>query len=161
MIANAGRGRVGDFMVLGPNGIEDAPNKPMYMQIVLGGTPHRHRGFGFWHINDKDELYLPLPAETLGEPGHFVIMMQMATGEESERYGWYCIQCSTMLFEREYEIAEEGLDGFWDAMLQAVRAFNSDIKNRTCPECGAVHPPAFGWNPALDTPEEREARGTW
>ena len=50
---------------------------------------------------------------------------------------------------------------FWDQQLKLVRAFNADEGLRTCSECGHVHPPAYGFYPKDDNPEERAQREAW
>ena len=42
--------------------------------------------------------------------------------------------------------------------MKRVRAFNADAQLRICPNCGAVHPPIYGFHAEADTPEERAAR---
>ena len=46
-------------------------------------------------------------------------------------------------------------------LAAAVRGFNAETTSRRCPNCGFVHPPAYGLDAASDTPEEQEARATW
>jgi hypothetical protein len=54
-----------------------------------------------------------------------------------------------------------GLNGFFKGSENAVRTYNSDVRYRTCPECGHVNPMGYCWNPAKDTAEERAARALW
>jgi hypothetical protein len=130
--------------------------------VTTGGTPHRvAHNFGFWHVNDMDELYLPLPSLP-GDPlGHMVVIQETPLGNEGESFAWYCEDCLTMLFELHYDTGKFGLQGFWKAEERAVRTYNSDPKHRICPECGHVNPLGYCWNSAKDTAEEREARAIW
>jgi hypothetical protein len=48
---------------LAPNGIETISFRPMNIHVTHAGTPHRvPHSFGYWHINDLDEVYLAIPA---------------------------------------------------------------------------------------------------
>ncbi len=130
----------------------------MRLHVTAGGTPHRvPHSMGYWHINDMDELYLPLPSAP-GDPlGHNVIVMQNPTGKEGESWAWYCETCLTLLFERHHVTGTLGMD-FKKSEL-AVREYNSDPKHRTCPDCGTVNPIGYCWNPAKDTAEEHARLG--
>ena len=45
-----------------PEGLTAKKHKGLKIHITPGGVPHRvEHSFGFWHINDMDELYLPVP----------------------------------------------------------------------------------------------------
>jgi hypothetical protein len=145
---------------LGPRGIIAPPFEPMRLHVTNGGTPHRvPHSMGYWHINDMDELYLPLPSAP-GDPlGHNVIIMQNPTGREGESWAWYCDACLTLLFERHHCTGTYGMD--FKISERAVREYNSDPRHRTCPECGHVNPVGYNWNPAKDTAEERAARAIW
>jgi hypothetical protein len=145
---------------LGPKGIIAPPFQPMRLHVTAGGTPHRvPHSMGYWHINDMDELYLPLPSAPGDKLGHNVIFMQTPRGNEGESVAWYCDQCLTLLFERYHRTGTLGMD--FKISELAVREYNSHPKHRTCPECGHVNPLGYCWNPAKDTPEERAARASW
>jgi hypothetical protein len=156
------KGSTAGFELLGPAGIVQSPGAPMMVQVATSGTPHRVRhNFGYWHINDKDELYVRLPADDPQELGHSIVIMGQAVGAENERFAWYCPACLTLLYEHEYRSGELGFWGFWKAEAEAVEGFNSDVRRRTCPECGEVHPLGYRWNAATDTPERAHARTQW
>jgi hypothetical protein len=156
------KGDISDALELGPNGIVSFTFKPLHIHVTTGGTPHRvPHSMGFWHINDMDEIYLPLP-NLDGDPlGHFVVIMQTPRGNEGESVAWYCEQCLTLLFERFHRTGEFGLDSVFKSSGSAIREYNSTPKLRTCPECGHLNPLAYAWNPAKDTPQERAARAVW
>jgi hypothetical protein len=156
------KGNISQMLELGPQGIIEVSHKPMSLHVTTAGTPHRVRhNFGFWHINDMDELYLGL-SNPEGDPlGHYVVIMQTPTDNEGDSWVWYCERCTTMLFERRFATGVHGLQGMFKATEMAVRAYNSDPANRTCPECGHLNPMGYAWNTNHDTPEERDARSLW
>jgi hypothetical protein len=156
------KGNVGGALELGPTGIKLVPHKPLEVHVTTGGTPHRVRhSFGFWHVNDMDELYLPIPSQA-GDPlGHFVVIQETPRGNEGESFVWYCEACLTLLWELHYPTGAEGFQGFWKAEERAVRLYNSELRHRTCPECGHVNPMGYCWNTAKDTEDERAARALW
>ena len=156
------KGDISETLEIGPKGIVEVRHHPMAIHVTTGGTPHRVRhNFGFWHINDMDELYLGLPNEA-GEPlGHYIVIMQTPKGNEGDSWAWYCEKCITMLFERHFRTGELGLYGLFKSSETAVREYNSETRNRTCPECGYLNPMAYAWNANHDTPEERAARAIW
>ncbi|HXQ51606.1 MAG TPA: hypothetical protein VN802_10975 [Stellaceae bacterium] len=156
------KGNVSGALELGPKGIMQMPHHPLHVHVTVGGTPHRvAHSFGFWHVNDMDELYLPLPSLP-GDPfGHAIVIMQTPRGEEGESFAWYCLQCLTLHFEQRYPSGVRGLKDFWRAEDAAIRDYNGEERNRTCPECGYLNPLAYSWNQAKDTPEQRAARAFW
>ena len=147
---------------LGPKGAVTCKFEPMRLHLTTAGTPHRvPHSMGFWHINDMDELYLPLPGAA-GDPlGHFLVIMQTPTGREGESFAFYCERCCTLLHELRYQTGEHGLQGMHRAEERAVREFNAALDHRICPECGTVNPLGYCWNTAKDTPDERDARAIW
>ncbi len=156
------KGNYSDSLELGPDGVVNIHMEPMRVHVTTGGTPHRvPHSFGFWHVNDMDELYLPLPRMPGDEFGHFVVIMQTPTGREGESWAWYCEQCHTMLHEYRYNTGKFGLEGFWKAETIAIAEYNGDVRRRTCPDCGTVNPLAYSWNSAKDTPEQKLAREIW
>ncbi len=158
------KGAFNSFVEMGPDGIIECHFEPMRFHITTGGTPHRvNHSMGFWHINDMDELYLPLPNAEGEDLGHFIVIMQNPTGREGESHAFYCRTpgCMTMLYEHYYNTGTLGLAGIWKSEELSIREFNRDPKKRTCPDCGAIHPLGYMWNTAKDTPEERAAREIW
>lgn len=156
------KGSFANFLELGANGAEQQTFEPMRLHMTTAGTPHRvPHSMGFWHINDMDELYLPLPAADGDSLGHFVVIMQTPTGREGESFVFYCLQCFTLLHEVYCPTGEIGLPGTFRAEERCVREFNADSKKRVCVECGYVNPVGYCWNMAKDTDEERAARSLW
>lgn len=155
------KGDITEFFELGPDGVEGGSLEPMKVRITTAGTPHRlPHNFGYWHINDKDELYLPIPAEK-GELGYFVVVQGRPTDEETDAFAWYCEECGTMLFDFVIRTGTLGMNGFWRGEREAVNQYNADVKLRTCDECGHVNPLGYCWNARGDSPEEAAARAHW
>jgi hypothetical protein len=146
---------------IGPKGIVQVPRTPYVAHITCAGTPHHTQFvFGYWHINDKDEVIIPVPGVN-GDLDHIVIIMGRPTGEETDRAAWYCEECTSLLHMSEYVTGREGFRGFWRWELAAVREYNADIRLRTCWHCGHVNPLAYSGFMSTDTPETREARKQW
>jgi hypothetical protein len=146
---------------IGPNGIVHVKRTPYVVHVTLAGTPHHTQFlFGYWHINDKDEVIVPIPGVN-GEPDHSVIIMGRPTGQETDRAARYCEKCTTLLYMNEYVTGSEGFRGFWRWEQAAVNAYNSDIRKRTCDNCGHVNPFGYSAFQNHDTPETREARKQW
>lgn len=156
------KGDVSGALELGPQGVISVPHHPMHLHVTSAGTPHRvAHSFGYWHINDMDEIYLPLPNPEGEALGHYLVIMQTPTGNEGDSYAWYCEKCLTLLFERRHRTGEFGMQGLFKCSELAVREYNAEPRKRTCPECGYLNPMAYCWNSAKDTPEERAARAIW
>jgi hypothetical protein len=156
------KGNIGHYLELGPKGIEQGSHHPLQLRVTAAGMPHRVlHNFGYWHINDKDELYLPIPGEGPQGQGYFVIVQGRPTGKENDSFAWYCEKCMTLLYDFVVETGEVGLAGFWKGEQEAVRRYNADVRLRTCPECAHVNPRGYCWNKAKDTPEEAQARLYW
>jgi len=154
------KGTYGDTHELGPDGIHTVKFGPMQFHVTTAGTPHRvPHSFGYWHINDLDEVYLAIPAPEGEERGHFVVVMQKPVGKEGESFAWYCEQCLTFIDEYRFDHGRLGLNEFWRAELEAVVRHNET--DRRCPECGHINPLAYAWNTVKDTPEQKASRLHW
>jgi 3-hydroxyanthranilate 3,4-dioxygenase len=83
-----------------------------------------------------DSVYIPAGVPSRLVPDGEVIDIRLkAEPPAAEAVAWYCT-CGARIVVREIEgIVQE-------AWWQAVAAFNSDEKQRTCGRCGAVHAPA-------------------
>ena len=146
---------------IGPTGVIVVPRKPYVAHITCAGTPHHTQFlFGYWHINDKDEIIIPVPGVN-GDPDHIIIVMGRPTGEETDRAAWYCEECTSLLYMSEYVTGRDGFKSFWRWEQTAVKDYNSDIQHRTCWSCGHVNPLGYTAFHSLDTPEQREARRKW
>jgi hypothetical protein len=161
-VTDSKKGNIGLSLELGPKGIVPFRHRPLSIRVTTAGTPHHvPHNFGYWHINDKDELYLQLPAAVPGEPGHAIVIMGSPRENETDSFAWYCEKCLTLLYDHVVETGRCGFDGFWKGEATAVRTYNSDVNLRTCPECNHVNPAGYCWNSAKDSPEEAAARKQW
>ncbi len=109
------------------------------MSLVKAGWPHHSPGvFGYWHINDEDEIYLPL---TLANGAWLLILLEGGPrGARWDRFVQYCRKCSHKLYEKAVKTGDVGIAGFWKAEEDGVNEFNGDLALRTCRNCGDVHP---------------------
>ena len=156
------KGNISRHFEIGPKGVSEWRHEALNLHLTTSGTPHRvSHNFGYWHVNDKDEIYLPVPGTGADGVGYFLVIMGFPRENETDRYSWYCSECLTVMHEYVYETGRLGFGGFWRAEEEAVRSFNADIRHRTCPECGHVNPVAYCWNTAKDTPEQAAARKLW
>jgi hypothetical protein len=147
--------------VIGPSGLELKKSGDLILSVTPGGHPHHViHSFGYWHVNDMDELSLRIPGKG-DEPGFGLLIMGIPGPGECDRWAWYCEECLTLLFERKWETGLKGFSGFWKAERSAVDDYNAEPRNQVCPECGHVNPKGYVASPLKDTPEEREARAQW
>jgi len=120
---------------------------------------HSEHGYGFWHVNDEQEMTLNL---RLSETRLVTVLVEgFPKRGRHDRFAWYCLECLNPLYMREVETGRVGLPGFYAVEDEAFKSFNGDAKLRTCTKCGTVHPLAysiFQWN---DTEEEKAARELW
>lgn len=146
---------------IGPQGIVEVARTPCTVHVTLAGTPHHTQHmFGFWHINDKDEIIIPMPPSGT-MPGYLLIIMGQPTENESDRFAWYCERCANLLFMREYVTGTAGFQGMQRCEHAAIAEYNNNVGHRTCDECGHINPLGYGGNSERDTPAEREARKMW
>ena len=146
---------------IGPQGVVIVPRTPLTIHVTRHGTPHRTEFlFGYWHVNDKDEIIIPLPA-TDTTPPHLVIVMGHPKDNETDRIACYCHQCGSLVFLRELVTGTIGFQRFFQWEHETVREYNSDPKFRTCWDCGHINPVAYTAFPTRDSPEERESRMKW
>jgi hypothetical protein len=161
-IVDPQKGAISRHFEIGPQGKIEVLKQPLEISVTTSGTPHHvTHNFGYWHVNDMDELYLRLPGETPDALGYSLVIMGNPSGDECDRFAWYCERCLTILFERVCETGRLGFDVFWKSERQAVTDYNRDVANRTCPECGFINPRGYCWAVSKDNPEEREARAVW
>lgn len=120
---------------------------------------HSEFGYGFWHVNDEQEMVLNL---RLSETRLVTVLVEgFPEKGRHDRFAWYCLKCLNPLYMREVETGRVGLPGFYAVEDEAFRAFNGDVGLRTCAACGEVHPLAYSIFPWNDTPEEKAARALW
>jgi len=159
-IVDEKKGAYGDMLELGPDGIHTVDMRPLHVHVTRAGTPHRvPHSFGYWHINDVDEVYLAIPAPEGDPKGHFVVCQQRPVGKEGESFAWFCERCLTIIHEYRFDHGRLGLNEFWRAELAATVEYNAT--SRRCPECGHENPLGYSWNTVKDTPELAAARRYW
>jgi hypothetical protein len=146
---------------IGPKGMVTIKRTPLVAHMTMAGTPH-HTEFvyGYWHINDMDEISIDLPP-TATQPGYVLLIQGHPTGKESDRIAWYCEKCTSLVHMSELVTGSRGFKDFWHWERAAVKGYNSDPKLRTCWECGHVNPVGYVAFAQNDTPEERESRLKW
>lgn len=156
------KGSYSGSVEMSPSGIVTWEPMPFHLHITSAGTPHRvQHSFGYWHINDVDEMYLPMPGEGPDDLGYFILLMAMPVEGQGDRFAWYCERCLTMMHEEIYPTGDAGFNGFWRAERAAVDAYNADPARRRCPECDHVNPLGYCWNTNKDSEAERQARALW
>jgi len=148
---------------IGPKGVIESSQELVGMHVIYSGTPHHTRGtFGYWHINDVDEIYFRMP-DAANQEITVCILMRVPKPGERDMFAWYCQQCSTLLHCFVYPSGDkgEGIQGIWNAEALAVTEFNSDPRFRTCINCGAAHPLGYRFYAPLNTADEEAARLVW
>lgn len=149
---------------LGPKGIQQALPQETVLGVTFSGTPHHVRHmFGYWHINDVDEVQIWQYGKTPEDPATVILLMRAPRPGERDMFAWYCENCMTLLYCEAYDSGRirEGWEGFLGAERQAIRTFNADRNLRICKECSQEHPMGYGfWSPYND-PEEEKARPLW
>jgi hypothetical protein len=123
-------------------------------------VPHRtEHNYGFWHINDEQELGINL---ALGNERRVTVLIEGYPEKgRLDRFAWYCNQCLTPLFMRAVETGRVGLGGFYQVQQAAILEFNGSETLRTCGNCGEVHPFAYSAYAWTDTPDQRASREVW
>jgi hypothetical protein len=146
---------------IGPKGVVQVKRTPLVAHVTLAGTPH-HTEFvyGYWHINDMDEISIDVPPAA-DRPGYVILIQGHPKGNESDRIAWYCEKCTDLVYMSELVSGTLGFKDFWNWERTAVRAYNGDPKLRICWNCGHVNRLGYLAFATQDTPEERESRLKW
>ncbi len=132
--------------------------KPEVMDIVqpgkaigfvpAGAAHHLTQDYGWWHVNDADEIYIPVP---LTNGVLAFVILEATFANRWDKFQWYCLECFTFLHERRVHTGRVGMEGYWEAEAAAVAEFNADPERRTCPNCQTVHPLAYSfWEPGKE-----------
>jgi len=151
-----------DTLEFGPNGIQQVHKDRLGLYVVFGGTPHHTRHiYGYWHINDVDEIYVTIGGETPDSPASRLLIMRNPRPGERDMFAWYCEQCFAMIHCVVHQTGNLGFETFWKAEDAAVREFNADPKLRQCRNCGWVHPLSYHFMDHKNTPEEAAAKAAW
>lgn len=120
---------------------------------------HAEHVYGFWHINDQQEMIMNLKLND--NRGLTVLIEGFPERGRIDRFAWYCLNCLNPLYMVQVETARVGLAGYYAVQEDGFAVFNGDEKVRTCSECGTVHPVAYSIFPWNDNEPEREARSQW
>lgn len=143
-----------------PEGIVFLPLRPRLMHTVTAGTPYRiEHLFGAWRLSDADTVYLRVAER---DAVYHTLLTAMCRDVNEDFLLFLCPACAHELSRDRFDSRSRGLVAFWPFLLECVRAFNAAPEGlRTCPACGHLHPPAYGFDPAADTPQEAAARIAW
>jgi hypothetical protein len=120
---------------------------------------HSEHVYGFWHINDQQEMAMSLKLDN--DRRLTVLVEGFPARGRLDRFAWFCLKCLNPLYMTQVETARVGLGGYYAAQEDAFEVFNNDEKVRTCSECGTVHPKAYSIFPWKDKPDEKLARNEW
>ena len=141
------------------NGVLPIPHRterPIVHRIVQGTPYHVSHLFGFWIEHDVDAVWLEAPGAGATS---YTLMVGGTSGKAAETASLFvCPKCAAPFGRETVDTARQGYAHFIEVAAGRVRAFNADPKLRTCPKCGAVHPPIYGFYANTDTAEERAAR---
>jgi hypothetical protein len=130
------------------------------LHVIPAGRPHRLAHlFGFWRVSDGDTFVLLAQEEGLTRYGF--VASTSAPSYARERLRFSCPNCRRLLKALAFDARRLGFERYWDEALAEARAFSADLAVRRCPQCGAVHPVAYGLDAERDTANERAARMAW
>jgi len=127
------------------------------MHRIAAGTPFEVAHlFGFWIAVDVDTVWI----DALSDGGHhYALIVGGTLGKPGQAAClWVCPKCAAPIARAEFAVPRQRFERFLDFAQERVRAFNADPRLRTCERCGTVHPPSYGFDPALDTDNESKAR---
>jgi hypothetical protein len=151
-----------DALEIGPGGIIRPRRDPFGFYIIYSGTPHHTCSlFGYWHINDVDEVYITVGGKNPEDEATRILMMRYPNPGERDMFSWYCQQCVTLLYCHVHPTGDLGFETFWKAESEAVTIFNTDPKLRRCSNCGAEHPLGYRFMANKNSPAEELARKSW
>lgn len=144
-----------DDYPVGPAGTDPMPHvsrnrvpQPFYLvsaldQVIIQMSGHGRIDFresepASMALTPGDTVYIPagVPSRLVPE-GENVQIRLKAEPPGREAVAWYCAACGDLVHADEL-----GEGTSQDLYWSAVQAFNADPSRRTCPGCGAVHPPA-------------------
>jgi 3-hydroxyanthranilate 3,4-dioxygenase len=88
-----------------------------------------------------DTVYVPAGVPSRLVPDGEVLDIRLkAEPPAAEAVAWYC-PCGARISAREVAGPGAPIDPLQESWWRAAQEFNSDPQLRTCPACGAVHPP--------------------
>jgi len=120
---------------------------------------HSEHVYGFWHINEAQEMSISLK---LNDDRRLTVLVEgFPTKGRKDRFAWYCLKCVNPLYMVEVDTGSVGLGGYYAVQEDGFNVFNADEKVRTCSSCGTVHPVAYSIFPWKDSADERASRDLW
>jgi hypothetical protein len=142
------------------NGVVRIPDRPAMLHIIPAGRPHHiDHLFGYWHLCEADKFFV---RKEHGDQVYYAIVVGgMKSAYRHDTIAWLCPQCGTQLESYALDTGARRWNRFLDEQLQLVRQFNEQDERRKCRNCGAVHPRAYGLQPASDSSSEAEMRALW
>lgn len=130
-------------------------DNPMLHRVPAGTPYHIARLFGFWILNDVDAMLLTAKRD---ETVYYMLVVGGLTeGLREAACLFVCPKCAARFGEGKFAMRAD-YEAFIAFALTRVRGFNADAAQRTCPKCGCVHPPTYGFHAEADEPDERAAR---
>lgn len=133
------------------------PLKPRMMHLIPANCPYRlvHR-FAPWRMSDADTIFFRV-AEPEGI--YIAVLTALSQPVREDHLVWICPFCGQEIAREPFDTQKNGLVAFWDFQVRRLREVNR--APLACPACGRIHPTAYGFEPAADTDEERDARKAW
>jgi hypothetical protein len=127
------------------------------LHCIAAGTPFEVAHlFGFWIVADVDTVWVDAAS---GEGQRCGLILGGAKGKPGDAACfWVCPRCGGLMARQSFAVPHQRFERFLDFAETQVRAFNADAALRACAECGAAHPPSYGFRAALDGEVERAAR---
>lgn len=151
-----------DALEIGPSGIVSPRRDPFGLYIIYSGTPHHTCNlFGYWHINDVDEVYLTVGGKNPDDEATRLILMRYPKPGERDMFAWYCRECVTLLYCFVHDTGTLGFETFWRAESEAVHVFNSNATLRRCKNCDSEHPLGYRFMANKNSAAEEAARTMW
>ena len=124
--------------------IVDIPETVPGIHIVAAGTPHRAKSVqGYWHIDPRDELIMTVPGRDEHHPAYRFVVETVRRPGEFDRVAWFCRSCHGPLVDVPVAEAVVDIPALEEDIEVAVLAFNRDELQRTCRQCGVLHPFAY------------------
>lgn len=132
------------------------PLRGRLMRLIPAGTPFRIAHlFAPFRQSDADMIYI---RAALDEGVYHTLIAATSRAVKEDHLVWFCRECGTELERQRCATGSEGLNAFWPFLLDAVRQWNATPERQSCKACGAPQPLAYGFDAALDRPEEAAAR---
>jgi hypothetical protein len=149
MLGGSGRPNVMYGLIHGQPEVMDIVQPGKAIGYVPAGAPHHlTQDYGWWHVNDTEEIYVPVP---LVNGALAFVILEATYKERWDKFQWYCLKCYTFLHEGKVNTGRVGMEGYWEAEARTVLEFNQDLDRRTCPNCKELHPLAYSfWEPGKE-----------